>query len=482
MTEFFTLSINELIAGYKTKKWTVSEVTQYYIDRAKKLDPKIKAFLTTTFDQALQTAKELDTQLAKNPKVIDQRPLFGIPYAAKDLFSTKGLRTTAGSKVLENYIPPYSATAVSKVETAGAVLLGKLNQDAWAHGTSGENSDYFPTHNPWNLKYVPGGSSSGSAAAVAARLVPFALGTDTGGSIRCPASFCGVTGLKPTYGRVSRYGVVAMASSLDSIGHLTVSAEDSAAVLSVTAGHDPLDATTPNKAVPNYRQNLDKPLKGLKIGVPKEYLVRGPEQTFGVLPEVEDIVEKALDKFEEMGARVVIVSLPHTIQALAVYYIIQPAEVSSNLARYDGNRFGHIRDTFGPEAKRRIMLGTYILSAGYYDAYYKKAMQVRTLVCQDFAKAFQEVDLIAGPVMPHGAFKIGEKINDPLTLYLEDVLTVPVNLAGLPAIAIPCGFESSSLPIGLQLIGPQFSEELLFSASHAFQQSTDWHKRLPPII
>lgn len=468
-------SIGEIQRGYREKKWSVTQVTKACLSRVEKLDGRIKAFLTVVSDRALERAEELDRELAKDQKVLDQKPLFGIPYAAKDLFSTKGIRTTTGSKVLENYLPAYDATVIGRLDESGAVLIGKTNQDAWAHGTSGENSDFFPTHNPWDLNCVPGGSSSGSAAAVASRMVPFALGTDTGGSIRCPASFCGVTGLKPTYGRVSRYGVIAMASSLDSVGHISLSVEDAARVLTVTAGRDPHDATTPEREVPSYLKGLDNPIGGLKVGVPKEYLSQG------VLPEVRLIVEKALAKLEELGAKAVEVSLPHTSEALAVYYIVQPAEVSSNLARYDGIRFGNGRERFGKEAKRRIMLGTYILSAGYYEAYYRKAMQVRTLICQDFQEVFGGVDVLIGPVMPHGAFRLEEKVEDPLSLYLEDVLTVPVNLAGLPALAVPCGFEEKGLPVGLQIIGPQFSEDLLFRVGHAYQKVTDWHLKLPPM-
>lgn len=472
MTKDLNLSITEILQGYKDHHWTIQEITQGYIGRIKKLDPQVKAFLTYTFDEALRQAKEMDQTLVKNPKILDEKPLFGIPYAAKDLFSTKGVKTTAGSKIIENYISPYDATAISRIKRAGGILLGKLNQDAWGHGTSGENSDFPPTHNPWGLDYVPGGSSSGSGAAVSARMVPFATATDTAGSARCPASFCGVTGLKPTYGRVSRYGIISMASSLDSIGHITVSVEDAAKVLGVTAGHDNLDATTPKVDVPNYQEELNKIPKGLKIGVPKEYLE-------GVTPEVKSQLEKAIEEFKDLGFSLVEVSLPHTKLAISVYYIVQPAEVSSNLARFDGNRFGHERETFGDEAKRRIMLGTYILSAGYYDAYYKKAMQVRTLICRDFAEAFKKADVLIGPVMPHTAFKIGEKVNDPLLLYLEDVFTAPINLAGLPSLAIPCGFDQKKLPVGMQIIGPQFSENTLFQLGHAYQMKTNWHKEVP---
>jgi aspartyl-tRNA(Asn)/glutamyl-tRNA(Gln) amidotransferase subunit A len=469
------LSIGQILGGYKNKNWSVTDITRSYLARIDKLDGKIRAFLTIIHEDALKDAQNMDQILTRNPDVLKTQHLFGIPYGAKDLFSTRGVRTTAGSKIIGNYIPPYDATAIKKIKNAGGILLGKLNQDAWGHGTSGEHSDYFPTHNPWGLEYVSGGSSSGSGAAVAARMISFATGTDTAGSTRCPASFCNVTGMKPTYGRVSRYGIIAMASSLDSIGHITVNVEDAARVLRVTAGHDELDATTPKVAVPNYLELLKSQSKKIRVGIPKEYLD-------GVVPEVRTQIENALKKLKELGFAVIEVSLTHTQLALPVYYIVQPAEVSSNLARYDGVRFGHPRETFGDEAKRRIMLGTYILSAGYYDAYYRKAMQVRTLICRDFEEAFQKVDVLIGPVMPHCAFKIGEKVSDPLLLYLEDVFTAPMNLAGIPSLAIPCGFGENGLPIGMQIIGPQFSESLLFQIGHAYQQATDFHKKLPPII
>lgn len=456
--------IASLQEGYRMGKFKPSEVTKYYLDRIKKYNPSLNAFITVTEELAMAKAMELDQQSCT-------LPLFGVPVAFKDIYMTKDIKTTAGSKVLENYVGQYNATAVQRYLDAGAIILGKLNCDAWAHGSSGENSDFGPTRNPWNTDYVPGGSSSGSAAAVAADLCLVASGTDTGGSIRCPASFCGVVGLKPTYGRVSRYGIIAMASSLDSIGHITNYVADSARVLEITAGSNPHDATCSTLPVDNYSQNLKFEIKNLKIGIAKEYLASDPQ--------VVEAVGVAIKQLSSLGAEIVDISLPHTPQALAAYYIIQPAEVSSNLARYDGIRFGGDRSTFGAEAKRRIMLGTYTLSAGYYDTYYKTAQKVRTLVVGDFDQAFKQVDVIAAPVMPHLPFKIGEKVADPLALYLEDVLTVPVNLAGLPAISIPCGFSKEMLPIGLQLIGPQFCEKSLFAVAHLYERKTSWHEHHP---
>ncbi|MDO8487859.1 MAG: Asp-tRNA(Asn)/Glu-tRNA(Gln) amidotransferase subunit GatA [bacterium] len=469
--------IASLVEGYKTGKLSPTTVVEYYLERIHKLNPELNAYLTVTEDLAKQQAKELEKKLAE----IDSFPLFGVPVAFKDLYQTQGIKTTAGSKVLENYIGQYNATAVQRYIDAGAIVLGKLNCDAWAHGSSGENSDFGPTKNPWNTQYVPGGSSSGSAAAVAADLCLVAAGTDTGGSIRCPASFCSVVGLKPTYGRVSRYGIIAMASSLDSIGHITGSVADSARVLAVTAGVDPKDATTSTQPVPDYPASLATSLKGVRIGIPKEYLRLGSTMTEGMDKEVEQLTDAAIDQLQKLGAIVSQVSLPHTPQSLACYYIIQPAEVSSNLARYDGIRYGHDRSAFGPEAKRRIMLGTYTLSAGYYDAYYKTAQKVRTLVVEDFDKAFERVDLIVAPVMPHLPFKIGEKVADPMSLYLEDILTVPVNLAGLPAISLPCGFSQTKLPVGFQLIGPKFSEQKLFAAAQAYELATPFHEQHPSL-
>ena len=457
-------SLQEL---YRSRKIKPSEAVAWYLQRIEKLNPSLNIYLTVTADLALQKAKELDNQIDQLPAM----PLFGVPIGLKDLYMTCGIKTTAGSKVLENHIALYDATVVKKYVEAGAILLGKLNCDAWAHGSSGENSDYGPTKNPWNLEYVPGGSSSGSAAAVAADLCLVAGGTDTGGSIRCPASFCGVVGLKPTYGRVSRYGIIAMASSLDSIGHLTHSVRDSATVLKVTAGIDPHDATSsPNILLAANYQNT---VQGLRIGIPKEYKATDTE--------VNNLVQQALRDLVKLGATLVDVSLLNTEAALATYYIVQSAEVSSNLARYDGVRYGTSRSAFGEEAKRRIMLGTFTLSSGYYEAYYNTAQKVRSLVVEDFRQAFEKVDVIAAPVMPHLPFKIGEKVSDPLSLYLEDVLTVPINLAGLPAISVPCGFSESKLPVGIQFIGPQFGESELFVTAEAYQQATNWHEQHPSL-
>jgi aspartyl-tRNA(Asn)/glutamyl-tRNA(Gln) amidotransferase subunit A len=397
----------------------------------------------------------------------------GIPIAAKDIYSTKDVRTTAGSKVLENYIPQYDATVIKKLKDAGAIIIGKTNLDAWAHGSSGENSDFGPTKNPWNEEFVPGGSSSGSAVSVASGMALAATGTDTGGSIRLPASFTNTVGLKPTYGRVSRYGVIAMASSLDSIGHFSKTVEDNAVFLQVTAGQDKHDATTPPVAVPNYLEDLAKGIKGLKIGVPKEYI-----EPKAIDPGILVNFKSSLRILEKLGGEIVDISLPNTEYGIEVYYIIQPAEVSSNLARYDGIRFGNGREAFGDEAKRRIMLGTFTLSVGYYDAYYKKAMKVRTLIINDFDKAYKNVDAIVSPISPTPPWKIGEKVNEPLKMYLSDILTVNINLAGIPGLAVPSGFINS-LPTGVQFLGPKFSEDLLFRIGHAFEQETKFYERTP---
>lgn len=461
------LTITQALEKLKNKEISSVELTRAYLERIKKVDPKLNSFITVTEEIALQNAKNADSKRAES-----DLPLLGIPIALKDLFSTKGIKTTAASKVLENYIPEYDATVVTKLKDAGAVILGKLNHDAWGHGASGENSDFGSTKNPYNLDYVPGGSSSGSGAAVAADLCIAATGTDTGGSSRLPASFCNVVGLKPTYGRVSRYGIIAMASSLDSIGHLTKTVEDSALMLQVTAGQDPLDATTPAVPVKNYTKDLKSGVKGLKIGVPKEYFIKGLDL------QVKGLIEKGLDSLEKLGAELIEVSLPHTEYANSVYYIIQPAEVSSNLGRFDGIRYGNDRSSFGDEAKRRIMLGTYVLSSGYYDAYYKKAMQVRTLLKQDFEKAFEKVDVMITPVSPTPPFKIGEKSDDPLAMYLMDVFTVTANLTGNPSLSVPVGFING-LPNGMQIIGPHFSEDLLFRVGHAFETENPFYLEKP---
>jgi aspartyl-tRNA(Asn)/glutamyl-tRNA(Gln) amidotransferase subunit A len=394
-------------------------------------------------------------------KAFDEKPLLGVVTAYKDIFLTKGLRTTAASKVLESYIPQYSATVVDRLTNAGAICIGKTNCDAWAHGGSGENSQFGPTKNPWNKEYVPGGSSSGSAAAMASNFTLIATGTDTGGSIRQPASLSGVVGLKPTYGAVSRYGIISMGSSLDSIGHFTRTVEDSRKVFSVTKGQDGKDGTVIN-------EKSDTKSK-FRVGIPKEYFVKGID------PEVEESVRKAAKELEKQDVELVEISLPHTKYAISVYYIVMSAEVSSNLGRFDGIRYGNDRSSFGDEAKRRIMLGTYVLSAGYYDAYYLKGMKVRSKLIEDFDRVFEQVDAILAPTSPTPAFKIGEKTSDPLQMYLEDIYTVAANLTGIPSLAIPSGFAKNGLPLGFQLMGPRFGEEILFTLGEMYQKETDWH-------
>lgn len=471
--EVTELTVVGSIEGLKTKKFSATELVDSYKKRIEEADPKIKAFLTMTFEGAHEKAEEADKRISRlDDDAFKEQPLLGVPVAHKDLYLTAGVKTTAGSRVLENYIPQYSATVVKRLEKAGAILIGKTNLDAWGHGSSGENSDFFPTRNPWNLKYVPGGSSSGSAAAVASGMVPIATGTDTGGSTRLPASFCGVVGIKPTYGRVSRYGVVAMASSLDTMGHMARTVEDCALVLSVTAGRDPYDATSLEVGEVGEIREFGR-IKGIKVGLPREYFVEG------LAREVDVAVKNAAKKFEQLGAEVLEVSLPHTQYAIAVYYVVQTSEVSSNLARYDGVRFGNDRNYFGAEARRRIMLGTHALSSGYIEQYYNQAKRVQSLIRQDFDKVFKKVDVLLSPVSPTPPFRLGEKTDDPLEMYLSDVLTVSANLAGLPALALPCGFTGDKLPIGMQLIGPHLSESTLFKAGFAYQQATDWHKKRP---
>lgn len=461
------LTITSILEGYKTKKFSVSEIVNAYLEQIEKLNPTLNAFITIDGENALKKAKELDDKEITSP-------LHGIPMGIKDMFLTKGVKTTAASNVLKDYIPQYTSTVVTKLEEAGAISLGKLNHDAWAHGASGENSDFGPTKNPWNLEYVPGGSSSGSSASVASNMVLFATATDTGGSTRQPASLTNTVGLKPTYGLVSRYGVIAMASSLDTMGHITKTVQESAELLNITQGSDGYDSTQrPDQQIIDYTKNLTKGIKGLKIGVAKEYM------GIGLSSEVKDRFNEALKVLQNLGAEIIDISLPHTDDGIAVYYIIQPSEVSSNLARYDGVRYGHDRSAFGKEAKRRIMLGTFTLSSGYYDAYYKKAMQVRTLIKQDFDEAFSKVDVIVSPVSPTPAWKIGEKSNDPLAMYLSDIYTVSANLAGIPGLAVPAGFSSKNLPIGIQFMGPHFSEELLFQIGHAYESETKFYERTP---
>ncbi len=472
--ELNQLTIKEAQEGLRKKKFSSVELVRACLAQIKKHDKKIDAFITVCEKEALEEAGKADKLFDKQQTTNNKQSLLGIPIGVKDLYLTKGIKTTAGSKVLDDYLPQYDATVVKRLREAGAIILGKTNLDAWAHGSSGENSDYGVTRNPWSLTHVPGGSSSGSAAALAANMCLASTGTDTGGSIRLPASFCNLVGLKPTYGRVSRYGIVAMASSLDSIGHFSQTVFDAALILNITAGKDDFDATTPKKEVPDYTKEIGRGIKGLKIGIPSEYFGDGLDKG------VKRVAEEAIKKIEELGGRFIKISLPHTQYALAVYYIIQPSEVSSNLARYDGIRYGFLRERFADEAKRRIMLGTFALSAGYYEAYYQKAMRVRTLIKEDFEKAFEKVDLIIAPISPTPPFKIGEKVNDPLKMYLSDVLTVTANIAGIPGLSVPAGFVGG-LPVGIQFLGPQFSEELLFQVGHAYEQATDWHQRRPEL-
>lgn len=471
----YDLTIKEIREGLYSK-FSVTELAASCLERIEKTDKALHAFLTVDREGIINEAKEKDKELLKlKGDIFKKYPLFGVPMALKDLFTTKDLRTTAGSKIIENYNPPYGATVVGKLKAAGALIIGKTNEDAWGHGSSGENSDYFPTKNPYDLERVPGGSSSGSAAAVASGQCLAAAGTDTGSSVRLPAAFCNLVGIKPTYGRVSRYGIIAMASSFDTIGHLTRTVYDNALILSVTAGKDPLDATSVDKNVPDYTENLMQSLKGKKIGVVKEYLVEGVDK--GVV----EITNRAIETLKNLGASVSEISLPHTKYAMACYYILVPSEVSSNLAKFDGIRFGKERAAFGAEAKRRIMLGTYTLSSGYYNAYYLKAAKVRTLIKDDFDSAFLKVDLILAPSSPTPPFKIGEKSGSPLQMYLSDAFVCPINIAGLPAVNVPAGFIGE-LPVGIQLIGPQFSEEQLYQAAYAFETETEFYKRRSSVI
>lgn len=490
MTEPTDLTLHETAQALRRGDFTSRELTQAYLRRIEAQDPSLHAFLTLTPELALSQAEAADRRLdawRKDP-LTALTPLTGIPLAVKDVLCVANVRCTCGSRILENFQPPYSATAVARLVEAGAVILGKTNTDEFAMGSSTENSAYGPTRNPWNPSRAPGGSSGGSAAAVAARLAPAALGTDTGGSVRQPAAFCGITGLKPTYGRVSRYGLVSYGSSLDVIGVLARTAADAAAVFTLMSGRDPLDSTSMDLPVPQINLNGQESLAGLRVGVPEEYFISG------MAPAVEAAVREAIRALESLGAQARPVSLPHTEHALPVYYLIAPAEASANLARYDGVRYGPRRpadtlwdvfrstrgELFGAEVKRRIMLGTYALSAGYYDAYYGQAQKVRTLIKGDFERAFEEVDVIAAPVTPTTAFRIGEHGDDPLAMYLEDVFTLPANLAGVPGLAFPVGFDEHGLPVGMQLMGPHFKEERLFRAVHLYQRLTDWHTRKPP--
>lgn len=487
--EPYQLSLTEAAQKIKAKEITSQELTRSCLERISEKDSKISAFLEVDKEKALQTAEAIDEKIQQGEY---DSPLMGIPCALKDNIAVQGAKTTAGSKILENYIASYNATVVEKLKAAGLVLLGKTNLDEFAMGSSTENSAFFKTKNPWNQKKVPGGSSGGSAAAVAADECIYALGSDTGGSVREPAAFCGVIGLKPTYGRVSRYGLIALASSLDQIGPITKTVKDCALVLNAIAGKDNYDSTTAFEPVPDYTKDLEKEIKGLKIGIPKEYFIEGMD------PEVEKSVKEAIEKLETLGAKIQAVSLPYTEYALAVYHIILPAEASANLARYDGIRYGYsvqkekqIADLFsvysqsrakglGDEVKRRIIMGTFSLSSGYYDAYYLRAQKVRTLVEKDFEKVFKTVDLLATPTTPTVAFNLGEKLEDPLTMYLSDIYNVSANIGGIPAISVPCGLVRS-LPVGLQFMGKPFSENLLLRVAYQYEQATTWHLKKPGI-
>jgi aspartyl-tRNA(Asn)/glutamyl-tRNA(Gln) amidotransferase subunit A len=481
-------TVAELAAGLRARRFSSLELTLHLLGRIERLAPELNAFITVTADRALDDARRADDQLARG----QGGPLTGVPVAHKDIFCTDGILTTCGSRMLSNFVAPYDATVVERWRAAGTVLLGKTNMDEFAMGSSNETSHYGPVRNPWDPTRVPGGSSGGSAAAVAACLAPAASGTDTGGSIRQPAALTNLTGIKPTYGRVSRYGMIAFASSLDQGGVLTRSAEDAALLLGAMSGFDPRDSTSVDAPVPDYVAELATPLAGLRVGVIREFFDKGLE------PGVGKLVQEAIEALRASGATVREVSLPALPLSVPTYYVVAPAECSSNLSRFDGVRFGHRCDSprdlkdlyersrgegFGDEVKRRIMTGTYVLSAGYYDAYYLKAQKVRQLIAADFARAFGEVDVVIGPTAPTPAFGLGAKTSDPITMYLNDIYTIGANLAGLPAISIPCGFVSEDgrdLPVGLQLVGPHFSESRLLSVSHQYQQLTDWHRRVPP--
>jgi len=476
------LSIGELGERLDKRQISSVELTRHFLARIELLNPALNALITLTATQALADATVADQRRAAG----ERGPLLGIPLIHKDIFCTDGVRTSCGSRMLDNFVAPYDATVVSRLKAAGVVMLGKANMDEFAMGSSNETSYYGPVKNPWDLSKVPGGSSGGSAAAVAARLAPIATGTDTGGSIRQPAALTGITGFKPTYGRVSRYGMIAFASSLDQAGVFTRSAEDAAAVLQVMAGFDPRDSTSVDAAVPDYSATLNAPLKGLKIGLLREFFD-------GLEPRNAALIHDALAVYKSLGAQTQEVSLPHLPLSVPTYYVVAPAECSSNLSRFDGVRFGYRCENpkdlldlykrsrgegFGPEVKRRIMTGTYVLSAGYFDAYYLKAQKVRRLITDDFRAAFTKVDLVIGPTTPTPAFSIGAKIDDPVTMYLNDIYTIGANLAGLPGVSLPCGFVDD-LPMGLQLVGPHFAEAKLFNAAHSYQQNTDWHTRAP---
>ena len=484
--ELYNLTIHKLHQLLSTGEVTSQEVTQSVLERIESVDKKVNAYITITGDLALEQSKQADKLIREG----SCRPLTGIPLAVKDILCIRGIKTTCGSKILENFIAPYDATVIHRLREQGAVFVGRTNMDEFAMGSSTETSYFGPTRNPWNTERIPGGSSGGSAAAVAADECIGALGTDTGGSIRQPAACCGRVGLKPTYGRVSRYGLIAFASSLDQVGPMTKDVRDTAIVMNEICGYDQRDSTSLNVPVPDYTKVLGREVAGMSVGIPKEYFGEGLDK------EVEEAVRKAIKVLTALKMEIKEVSLPHTHYAVAVYYLIAPAEASSNLARYDGVKYGYRTDEetgllemykrtrsegFGTEVKRRIMLGTYALSAGYYDAYYKKASQVRTLIRRDFEKAFKFCDVIVTPTYPTSAFKIGEKVNDPLTMYLSDIFTIPANLAGIPGISLPCGSTSEGLPIGLQILSDSFQEERLLQVAAAYEQQTPWHLQKPDL-
>ena len=478
-----TKTLTELSAGLAAKEYSAEELARYFLARIKKHNPVLNAFITVTEAQAMAAAKEADVQR----KTGKSYALTGIPIAHKDIFCTRDIKTSCGSRMLDNFIAPYDATLVEKMSAAGCLLLGKTNMDEFAMGSSNETSFYGAVKNPWDFERIPGGSSGGSAAAVAARLVPAATGTDTGGSIRQPASMCGITGLKPTYGRISRYGMIAFASSLDQAGLLAQTAEDCALLMNMMAGFDERDSTSANLPVPDYTANLNDDLHGLKIGLPREFFNKGLDAG------IEKVIQQTLAEYQKLGAKIVDISLPNMHLSVPVYYVVAPAECSSNLSRFDGVRFGYRAQSpvsledlykrsrgegFGAEVKRRIMIGTYVLSAGYYDAYYLKAQQVRQLISDDFKNAFEQVDVIMGPTTPTTAFKLDEKTDDPIAMYLSDIYTIAVNLAGLPGLSIPVQMVNG-LPAGLQIIGNHFSESRLLNVAHRYQQVTAWHKAIP---
>jgi aspartyl-tRNA(Asn)/glutamyl-tRNA(Gln) amidotransferase subunit A len=483
MTELHRLTLAELNEGLRARRFSSVELARHFLARIERFNPTLNAFITVTGERALAAAQKADTLIADGEAL----PLAGLPIVHKDIFCTDGVLTTCGSRMLSNFIAPYDAAVVERLAQVGVVTLGKTNMDEFAMGSSNENSWYGPVRNPWDTNKVPGGSSGGSAAAVCARIAPAATGTDTGGSIRQPAALTGLTGFKPTYGRVSRYGMIAFASSLDQAGTLTYTIRDAAMLLTHMAGFDPRDSTSVDTPVPDYLGALEQPLAGLKIGLLKEFFEKGLDEDSGKL------VREALRLYEKLGAKLVEVSLPNLPLSVPAYYVVAPAEASSNLSRFDGARFGHRCENpkdlldmykrsrgegFGEEVKRRIMTGTYVLSAGYYDAYYLRAQKVRRLITDDFARAFKQVDVLIGPTSPTPAFDIGAKVDDPVTMYLNDIYTIGANLAGLPATSVPCGL-SGGLPVGLQIIGPHFAEAKLLNVAHWYQRETEWHRRLP---